>query len=530
MPGTGGGTFAGGLSVALGIGRFAVGLRAFARTPVSPAEARAIVEARLRDRQGRFLRMLERAVYGNPRSPYLPLLRAAGCEWGDLAALVRADGVEGALARLRDSGVYVTFEEFKGREAAVRGRQRFALREQDFNNPLITPRYVTTSSGTGGRATRILIDVDYLADRAPHWALWLADHRLLHHRMAFVTPRYPAIVNRLLICAKIGVRPVHWYATGSDGRVAYRIATTLIHALARRMAGLPRPTRAPLDGVTTSRIARSIARLAQEGPGACVVTACSTAVRLSAAAGAGGLAGVTFLAGGEPLTAARRATVETSGARVIPTYGTSEVGTIGSQCSDPLAPDEVHVSGDAFAVLQRPRALPDGIRAGATLLTTLLPTTPKVLLNVEIGDYGTLESRPCACAFGQLGLDQRLHTIRSFVKLTGEGVTFTGPDLEWVIEHVLPTRFGGTPVDYQIIELQDGRGRPQYQLRISPEVGPVEAAAAVATVLQELRKLRPAYRFMAEQWAQAGSLRVTRKRPLLSPSGKTLPFRTLTSR
>jgi hypothetical protein len=516
------------LAVGLGLGRFALGLRRYARELVSPAAAKQIVEQRLREREARFLSLIERAIYDNPRSPYRHLFRAAGCESGDVSTLVRTIGVEGALTRLRDAGVYVTFEEFKGRAVAVRGSERFEFREEDFDNPLITPHYRITSGATGGRATRILVDVEYLADRAPHWALWMAEHDLLHHPVVFVIPRYPASVNRQLICAKIGMLPVRWYATGSDGSASYRMATTLIHTLARQVARLPAPTHAPL--AEAPWIAQELASLARGGPGACVVTATSTAVRLSAAAGAGGLGVVAFLVGGEPLTVARRATIEASGARAIPNYGTSEVGTIGSQCPNRIAPDEVHVARDTFAVLQRSRSLPDGATVGALLLTTLSHTTPKLLLNTEIGDYGEIESRPCGCVFGEFGFDQRLHTIRSFVKLTGEGVTFAGTDLAWLIEHVLPIRFGGTPVDYQIVELQDRVGLPQYELRISPEVGPVDEASVVTTLLQELGKLRPAYRFMVEQWVQTRSISVRRESPLVSSFGKVLPFRTLTTR
>jgi hypothetical protein len=513
-------------SVGLGLARYAIGLRSFAREPVSCAAARRIVEQRLRDREVRFQAMIERAVYGNPSSPYVPLLRAAGCEPGDVSTMVRANGVEGALARLRDAGVYVTYEEFKGRAAMVRGGQHLMLREEDFDNPLITPHYPISSGGTGGRATRIMIDVEYLADRAPHWALWLAGHDLQRHSVVFVSPRYPASVNRQLICAKIGMPPVRWYATGCEGSVSYRLATTVIHALARQVAGLPAPTHVTL--AEAPRIARELASLTRDGGGVSVVTATSTAVRLSATAGRGGA--VAFLVGGEPLTATRRATIEASGARVIPNYGTSEVGTIASQCPHRIAPDEVHVARDMFAVLQRPRSLPDGSTVGALLLTTLLPTTPKILLNTEIGDHGEIDSHSCGCVFGQLGFDQRLHTIRSFVKLTGEGVTFSGSDLARLIEHVLPGRFGGTPVDYQIVELQDPIGLPRYELRVSPEIGPVDEASVVTTLLQELAKLRPTYAFMVDQWAQTGAVRVSRERPLVSSFGKVQPFRTLNIR
>ena len=84
----------------------------------------ADIVARMRDRmehrEENFLRLVETTVYGYPRSPYLPLLKMAGCELGDLKALVKQKGLEGALRVLRDQGVYVAFEEFKGRQPIVR--------------------------------------------------------------------------------------------------------------------------------------------------------------------------------------------------------------------------------------------------------------------------------------------------------------------------------------------------------------------------------------------------------------------------
>ncbi len=60
------------------------------------------------------LAVLKRAVYENERSPYLKLLRLAGCGYGDVESLVKADGIEPTLHKLREKGVYISFEEFKG--------------------------------------------------------------------------------------------------------------------------------------------------------------------------------------------------------------------------------------------------------------------------------------------------------------------------------------------------------------------------------------------------------------------------------
>jgi len=56
--------------------------------------------ARLTQDIRRFLRTPELAIYGHPGSPYLQLLRAAGCEFGDLESLVVEEGLEGSFSRL----------------------------------------------------------------------------------------------------------------------------------------------------------------------------------------------------------------------------------------------------------------------------------------------------------------------------------------------------------------------------------------------------------------------------------------------
>src|SRR5688572_25074891 len=72
----------------------------FLRHPVTFARAAAKVQEQLRFREQRFLAVVERGIFANPRSPYLWLLRQAGCESGDLRKLVRELGLEGALAQL----------------------------------------------------------------------------------------------------------------------------------------------------------------------------------------------------------------------------------------------------------------------------------------------------------------------------------------------------------------------------------------------------------------------------------------------
>ena len=100
--------------------RYATGLPRFLRHPMSLEESRARVERQMKNRAESFLTILRRAVYARPRSPYARLLSRAGIGYGDVAALVRREGVEAALGTLLDAGVFLAHEEFKERRPVSR--------------------------------------------------------------------------------------------------------------------------------------------------------------------------------------------------------------------------------------------------------------------------------------------------------------------------------------------------------------------------------------------------------------------------
>ena len=51
---------------------------------------------------------------------------------------------------------------------------------------------------------------------------------------------------------------------------------------------------------------------------------------------------------------------------------------------------------------------------------------------------------PCRCVWHQLGFTLRLQNIRSYEKLTAEGMHFVGADLLALVEETLPAAFGGS--------------------------------------------------------------------------------------
>src|SRR5205809_1452622 len=297
-----------------GLCRFATGLRAFLRRPISLEEARAIVMRGMQRREAALLEKLEGAVFGNPRSPYLALFRNAGCGWEDVREAVEQDGVEGALERFLKAGVYVTFEEFKGRKPAVRGSQTFFFRDTDFDNPLMIPHFESRSGGTRGRPTRIRIDLEHAAQTAPHWALWFAAHEWLDRPLVFWTPTHSGVAHTQLLAAKFGKRFIKWFATIGMGTLKNRLISACVHGLVRGAAGWTRPEFVQLS--EAARVGDYLVHLVRRGYKPCINTSPSEAIQVCLAMAARGISleNVAFLLGAEPLTPARRTTIEASGA------------------------------------------------------------------------------------------------------------------------------------------------------------------------------------------------------------------------
>jgi phenylacetate-coenzyme A ligase PaaK-like adenylate-forming protein len=329
------------------------------------------------------------------------------------------------------------------------------------------------------------------------------------------------------MCTRYGKRFEKWFCSTKPSSLKDRLAANTVHTLVRMAAGIPHYEMVPISEAW--KISQHLVQLQNDGLQPCLITTPSQAIRIGLAALDRGrtLEGTTFLLGAEPLTPTRLKSIEQSGAKAVTTYGFSEGGNVGSQCRGAPAIDDIHVSLDAYAVIQRPRQVAESEVVDALLLTALRPSCPKVLFNTEIGDYAVMTSHNCGCLFGEVGYHQHLHTIRSFDKLTGAGMTFIGSDLFQLMEEILPQQFGGCAMDYQLVERQDEQGLPRYSLLVSPEVGRIDERRLRETFLNELGKKWSVYKWMVKIWRDADVLTVKRQRPVATPRGKIFPFRTL---
>jgi hypothetical protein len=510
--------------------RYFAAMLAFLRRTLGPDEARRRLRQGLASREEAFLSLLQRGVYDQPRSPYRRLLLHFGYDFDAVCSLVRGVGLEPALTALYEAGVYLSPDEFKGRKRVRRPGLEFHASWRDLNGPSLGPHFEGVSNGSSGLATHVYVDFDFLlSESAPLWA-WLQAHRLTDRPVAIWRPVPPdhSGFKVALRYARIGRSASRWFSPSRAQRSVAGRRTSLFMTftvIASRLLRhpIPRPQYVPKERVSV--VARWLAEQAARGRPAILETTAGPCVRVCLAAREEGLdiSGTVFHIAGEPYTAAKAEVVESVGATAVNRYAMAELGVISQGCAAPQEVDDVHLLTNRVALITRDRPAADGDEPATSLvLTTLDPACPKLMLNVEVGDYATVSERPCDCDLGALGFTTHLSNIRAFDKLTSEGVTFAGSRLYELVERVLPSRFGGGPTDYQLVE-EEERGIPRVSIVVAPAVGAVDETAVIDTVVASLEAM-PSGALMVEQWRQGNTLRVVRREPYMTSKAKIMPL------
>ena len=511
--------------------RFLTELRPFLRESFDVEAELAVVQRRLVSREESFLEVLRRGVFERPQSPYLALMQQASITPGDVEGMVRSAGVDAALSVLFDAGVRVGLDEFKGRRPIERPGLHLEVRATDFDNPLVRPHYEGSTGGSRGVGTRLVIDLDLVRYEAAHLMLSLLALQALDRTAGFWRPLPPGVtgIKEILYRARIGRLPEVWFSQNRYHPRSEDIRAALFAACAlggSRLWGrpLPWPRHVPLDRAI--EVASWLAEQTAGGRPALLDTNVSSAVRVCRAATQAGLdvSGTLFRTGGEPLTLGRAEIIERTSSRVVCNYGIAEAGRLGLACGDPEHLDEVHLLADKIAILQRPKVPAcGGPEIDALHVTTLHPATPKLMLNVEIGDYAVRSGRSCSCALGKAGFRDHLHTIRSYEKLTSEGMHFLGSDLLDLLERVLPQRFGGGANDYQLLE-EEVEGLSRVSLLVSPSLGPLGESQIREVFFETLGAGGQGRAMMAQWWKEGMTLRIERREPMATGAAKVLPL------
>ena len=511
--------------------RFPFAARRFMTQRITLDDAKRIARERMEQREANLILTVTRSVYNNPASPYLALLKHAGCEIGDFRDLVTRKGVEPALRHLRDAGVYVTFEEFKGRKPVVRKGLTIPTRASDFDNPQSRRELASQTGGSTGAAVKIAIDLDYIAARAGQRLIALSAHGLVGAPMAMWRGILPdRTFGNLLAGALTDTLPMRRFSPIGlrDSRHWLKYAAGTYYLIAcMRAAGirLPWPEFVPMEQALT--IAQFAAGMARQHGRVLMRGGTSRAVRVAIAAQEAGLdmSGVTFMGAGEPATDGKVRQIESVGARFISNYGMSDAGMPGPGCAKRVGVSDYHLMTDSVALYPYPhRVEAFGVTVPAFVLTTLLPLSPRVMLNVETDDFGIVEERHCGCEFESYGYTTHLREVRCYSKLTGEGVTLIGDEMIHILETTLPARFGGTPFDYQLMEDEDTQGFTRLYVIVSPRIDLQSERAVVECVLEGLRQASPAADAARLTWQNANTLQVRRMEPVWTERHKYLPL------
>ena len=499
------------------------------------ALAQALLKKRIASREENFLALANKGIFHYSPSPYLKLMATRRIGFDELKSWVSRDGLEGCLKTLCDEGIYFTVDEFKGRIPVTRNGITFSCKEGMFDNPFLSHAYEVRSGATRSAGTRIKVDFEYLHQRSLYDAMLLDVHGCLNAPVANWFPVFPGApgINSSLRFAHIGNTVRRWFSQVSEDRLRVgwerKIGTKTIFFISS-LYGAPLAEPEYVELSEPLKVARWVSETLQEHDRCVLYTFAGSAVRVCIAAMEAGLdiSGARFFVTGEPLTLQKRCEIEAAGAYAVPVYGISEAGVIAAGCNQPHdVSDHCHLYKDSTAIIGRRHVIPQFDRSlDSFLFTTLLYESPKILLNVGMGDYGQISSSSCECGFGQLGFDTAIDNIRSYEKLTGEGVTFVETDFLRIIEKDLPEAFGGRSTDYQLVECEDGRGLTELRLLVSPRVGEVQNEQVLKKFLALMGRAedRGWAQSGVEMWKQSGSVRIDRLEPIATAGGKVFPF------
>src|SRR5689334_1488084 len=181
------------------------------RRTVAPSEAAETMRRSVAQRDENFLELARTQVYNRPDSPYLRLLKLAGCAFVDLETEVRRHGLEATLERLAEAGVYVTSDEFKGKKDIVRGACSFRVSPAAFNALKPGAGFVIHSSGTTNAPVRSFIPIDWIGHEALTTSAAFAAHDLFRSAHAVYDSILPGAGGffALLMYSRAGVPTDH---------------------------------------------------------------------------------------------------------------------------------------------------------------------------------------------------------------------------------------------------------------------------------------------------------------------------------
>jgi len=465
------------------------------------------------DRNHAFLECVE-SVQRIPGHPISTMLRISGWSLEKLRRRLPDAGLEQTLRDLAHDGVWLEADEVKCRKPLIRHGQRIPFSPVDLDH-VRGPSVPLGTSGTSGPRTKNPTDLSGFELQASYKRAMLSALGALDLPVVLYYPAPSAAgIAQLLAFALAGKPPDAWFCHLPEANSSAMPWSLWLRALAAMAAAtgirLPLPRLAEVE--QPERLVTWLRRSAPRG--AVVATFAGSALRLQAYAEKIQLPlpPSIFILGGEPITARKRALLENRGHRVYPWYGAVDAGRIAIGCLKPEAADDMHLLSDRFAAIEW---------QGRLLLTSLLPAVHKRYLNTDCGDLATVERRSCGCPLGELGLEFHLRDVRSVQKFCLEGITLPADLVHRLADEILPTRCGGAPTDYQLLEEEGEDGWTRLVVRVAPELV-VAADKVIEMVHQVLLEASGGAPALALRIRRSGVVTVVRERPRFSRGGKLL--------
>jgi hypothetical protein len=193
--------------------KFAQRLRGFLKNPTTLEETITVIQEQMANREANFLEVLRMNVFSYARSPYIPLFERAGITYDDVEKMLGRQSLEDTLGELYDAGIYVTFEEAKGREPIRRGDLVIPVQAGDFDSPDIDPVMFGQTGGSTGVPTRNRMDLRHIAYQSKYMMLDFETQGILNAPTGFwrgVLPD-PSGVANILRMAHMGQPAERWF-------------------------------------------------------------------------------------------------------------------------------------------------------------------------------------------------------------------------------------------------------------------------------------------------------------------------------
>jgi hypothetical protein len=510
---------------ALGSFRFGLSLIRSLRSPLSFDQTSKALTQGIEDRVQNFLRLCEAEVFSKPNGVYGKLFSYAGISKERFASMAMDLGLEPALQALARKGVFLDIDEFKGRKQVVRGNLHMTVDASALDRAGIAS-IPFLSSGSSGKSLRTPIGVPgfrLLASCLP-LVLRFLDCEQLPVVLYYPMPSGSGFMH-LIAFSMIGRPPLAWFAQWMQSPLWRHVSGIKLAGLIAgcRLAGISLPAPRLADIKQPTAMASWLQKHCPQG--AVIPSFTGSAIHLVQAAKMNTirLPPLVFLLGGEPLTDRKRSIIEQEGHRVFPWYSSVETGRLAMGCLAPRHADDMHLLEDRVACVIRPRAVDAlGENRPALLFTSLHPDTYKFLLNVETGDQAAIQSDPCHCPWEEMGFHRRVSNVRSYEKLTLEGMSLVADFLAELVEEGIPSRCGGTPADYQFTEEENDDGVTRLVLSVNPAI-PMDSDSIRDVVLELFDKK---FEIAGTLLLHAASISVRREMPALTGSGKMLSVRT----